>query len=454
MTALGLCILIALADHLIFPHVSVGILYIFPILLAACYLSPAQIIALSAACAFLREAYGGDPMAFASVPRLLMGFGAFAGVGLFVVGQMKNRHLTAETLQKINEYSRLRQEAQDEARALNESSPMAILTVNSYGEILRANAAAAELLETGEESLSGRHIGTYLPIIGDIVQAREVAALMRTTLESRAYRHSGEPFLAQMWVSTYQSISGPMLAAIVTDISEQLRDREEAGLEQLVTSSRIMARAVSHEIRNLCGAVALVHANLLKIPMLARNEDFQTLGELVQGLRKLAADELAPRPEPIVPDADLRAILEELRIILAPSVSEEHVELLWDIPKDLPHVRAEHHGLLQVFLNLAQNSFRALRTSNVKQIRISAHQVHDLVQVSLEDTGPGVPPAQQLFRPLLQQGATTGGGLGLYLSRAIVRGFGGEVRYASGAHGASFVVELRSALYYPGGADD
>lgn len=379
-----------------------------------------------------------------------MGFGAFSGVGLFVVGQMNSRRLVSDAIAKVDEETRLRREAEDEARALIESSPMAIFTVNSAGHILRANEAAHQLFETNGESLANRSISDYLPIIGNIVQARQVAALMRTTLEGRGYRHSGEPFSAQMWVSTFQSSTGPMLAAIVTDTSEELRDREEAGLEQLLSSSRIMARAVSHEIRNLCGAVALIYANLLKTPALARNEDFQALGELVHGLRKLAADELLPRPEPIVSDVDLKAILEELRIILAPSVADQNVELTWEVPPNLPHVRAERHGLLQVFLNLAQNAMRAMGKSPAKRFSISAKQKQDVVIVEVRDSGPGVAENQQLFRPLAQAG---GSGLGLYLSRAILRSFGGELQHVPGAGGACFSVELRAALYYRGGSD-
>ena len=70
-------------------------------------------------------------------------------------------------------------------------------------------------------------------------------------------------FLADVWFSTYRTSAGPRLAAMVVDTSEDLRNREELSLNQLLAGSRILVGAVSHEIRNVCGAIAMAHANLV-----------------------------------------------------------------------------------------------------------------------------------------------------------------------------------------------
>ena len=46
----------------------------------------------------------------------------------------------------------------------------------------------------------------------------------------------------------------------------------------MLASSRIMMAAVSHEVRNVCGAIALVHENLARSGKLKENKDFETLG--------------------------------------------------------------------------------------------------------------------------------------------------------------------------------
>jgi signal transduction histidine kinase len=63
-----------------------------------------------------------------------------------------------------------------------------------------------------------------------------------------------------------------------------------------------------------------------------------------------------------------------------------------------------------------------------------------LVVVRFRDTGPGVAHPEELFRPF-QPGAHSSG-LGLFVSRAIVRAHGGSLRYSPEAEGSCFAVEL------------
>ena len=93
----------------------------------------------------------------------------------------------------------------------------------------------------------------------------------------------------------------------------------------------------------------------------------------------------------------------------------------------MPLVRADRYGLIQVFLNLAKNSRRAMESAEVKKLSVSAAADGRTVVVRFEDTGTGVSSPEDLFRPF-QPGANSTG-LGLYVSRAIMRSFGGELLY-------------------------
>lgn len=112
----------------------------------------------------------------------------------------------------------------------------------------------------------------------------------------------------------------------------------------------------------------------------------------------------------------------------------------WEIEEDLPLVWADSYGLLQVFLNLARNSQRAMQACERKELTITAGAEEASVIIRFADTGVGVRAPQQLFRPF-QQGAD-GTGLGLYVSRAIVRSCGGELRYEPRLEGCCFAVVL------------
>ena len=228
-----------------------------------------------------------------------------------------------------------------------------------------------------------------------------------------------EVFLAGVWFSTYSTISGPRLAAIIVDLSEDLRNREDLSLNYLLKNTRILMSAVAHEIRNLSGAVLVVHKNLSRIKELESNEDFKALGSLIQSLERVSALELGSSTAQNGEAVELTSVLEEFRILIETSYHESEIEVLWDIQDSLPLVWADRYGLIQVFLNLAKNSHRAMTSTFKKQLRISAREGRGTVVVRFEDTGTGIAAPESLFRPFLRGAESTG--LGLYVSRTIMR---------------------------------
>jgi C4-dicarboxylate-specific signal transduction histidine kinase len=113
------------------------------------------------------------------------------------------------------------------------------------------------------------------------------------------------------------------------------------------------------------------------------------------------------------------------------------------VPEELPPVWADRHSLLQVLLNLIQNSERALDQAAAKRIDIDVSTGGSAVLLRVTDSGPGIGAAEKLFQPFQPGGQSTG--LGLFLSRAFVRSFHGELRHDPTVAGCSFVIELAVA---------
>jgi signal transduction histidine kinase len=296
--------------------------------------------------------------------------------------------------------------------------------------------------------LVGRSIRRYVPALGRVPFQGETPQAFRTEMQCRGEREHGDVFLANVFFSTYHTAAGPRLAALVVDASEDLREREEASLEQLMTGSRILVGAVSHEVRNVCGAITVIYENLVRGGALKGSKDFEALGDLVETLNKIASLELKQSASASQVDGiDLAETLDDLRIVLEPYCQEAGIELRWDIPREIPPVWADRHSLLQVLLNLTKNSERALEEADEKWIRISIAPGERVVSVRVTDSGPGIDAADTLFQPF-QKGAEATG-LGLYLSRAFVRSFRGDLRHDPSVKGCCFVIEL--AVATPGG---
>jgi len=160
----------------------------------------------------------------------------------------------------------------------------------------------------------------------------------------------------------------------------------------------------------------------------------------VRGLERIASFELHSRVQDAVEAVELKKVLDHLSIMIEPNWREMDGTVGWMLPETNPSVVADPHGLLQVFLNLAQNSLRAVLEGPVRNLEITALEGEQRVLVFFQDSGPGVEAPERLFQPF--QAGADGSGLGLYISRAIVRSYGGDLRFDPSARGCCFVVEL------------
>jgi two-component system sensor kinase FixL len=443
-----LIVAIAFADWRINAEVPVGFLYLLPIVLASPVLNRGQVALLGAACTVLAEAFDSIPWSpISGIPRDLLYLAAFAGMGLFVREVVDGRRAAVTHVDQLEGENQARRDAEEQLKVLVESSPIAILTMDANGSVLLANDAAHRLFEVPASSLYGSPITPYLPSLLNVPDLRTGQQSFRTVMQCKGYRQDGEVFIADVWFSTYRTSAGPRLAAMVVDASETLREREESGLHQLLVGSRVLVAAVSHEIRNVCGAIALVHENLARrgalSGTLSRDKDFEALGNLVLALERIAAVELRQTTNQAT-TVDLRSFLDELRIVTGPSFRESGIDAHWEIPSELPQVWADPHSLMQVFLNLTKNSERALAGTSAPWIWVRATVEEQRVSIALSDNGGGVRHPEQLFKPF--QKLAQAAGIGLYLSRALMRSFGGDLRYEPGEAGATFIVETASLI--------
>ncbi|QNI38003.1 ATP-binding protein [Edaphobacter albus] len=431
---------IAVLDLCLAKELPMGFLYLLPMLMVGRVFGPWSIGVVALLCTALTEIF--DAFAWnlrTGLPRDALYFVAFFCVGLFVYEANRNRQIVLGHLHEIELQRDARLAAEEQLRVLIESSPAAIITADADGCVLMANQAAHRMLSLAPLSLPGRSIHYYFPSLANISRRDSSHQLLRAVMQARGQRDDGEVFLADICFSTYQTGNGSRMAAMILDTSEDLRSREESSLHQILAGSRIVASALSHEIRNICGAIAVVYENFSRSGLLVQNKDFEALGNLVLALEKIADVDLRQSTDQVTA-VDLTSVLEDLRIVIAPSLREEGIASTWNLRPDLPPVWADRSSLLQVFLNLATNSIRALSNSSDKHLTIATVAEGHRILVEFTDSGGGVEYPERLFHPF-QQGAQATG-LGLYVSRAFMRSFGGELRYRPLPDSACFVIEL------------
>src|ERR1035441_284432 len=176
--------IVALVDWRTKAYVSLGFLYLFPIIFMAAFVPRWVVVLLAVGCAILAEVFSSLAP---SLVRLAFETLALAGSGLFVAELIRNRRLTLEGEAKL--------------KALVETSPAAIVTVDGRGFIELANRAAGELLAPRDGELVGTPIAAYLPELHHAVRWEE-APQFRASMQCQGHRGNGESFTADVWFST------------------------------------------------------------------------------------------------------------------------------------------------------------------------------------------------------------------------------------------------------------
>ena len=202
--------IVALVDWWTKPYVAFGFLYLFPIIFVAAFLPRWFVALLAAGCAVLAEVFSSlQP----SLVRLSFETLALAGCGLFFAELIRNRRLT------------MRAEAR--LKALVETSPAAIITVDERGFIELANRAAGDLMAPRDGKLVGAPIAAFLPELHHALRWEE-APQFRASMQCHGHRGDGESFTADVWFSTYKEGTSHKLAAIVAEVTEDTEETQQA----------------------------------------------------------------------------------------------------------------------------------------------------------------------------------------------------------------------------------
>ncbi len=206
------------------------------------------------------------------------------------------------------------------------------------------------------------------------------------------------------------------------------------------------------EVEALVDGVRLPSATALQ----SLREDVLRLGTLVDDLHLLALADLQSLPcHPA--DADAVQLVRDAMQRHAGLAADAGLTLGWGSePAGAIAVRWDAARIGQLLANLLQNSLRY--TDAPGRVELSLRQADGLVQLAIDDSAPGVAPAdlQRVFEPLYRADAARsrhsgGSGLGLAIAAAIAAAHGGRIAAsASALGGLRVVVELSVLAAAPG----
>ncbi len=214
-------------------------------------------------------------------------------------------------------------------------------------------------------------------------------------------------------------------------------NRMATELESLERLRRDLVANVSHELKTPIAALRAHLENLLdgvEEPrretlqvMLEQSERLTRLVEELLDLSRLESGGVTLTMEPVALTPLVRQVGREIQIARG-----EGVVFRNEVPGDLPPVRADRERLHQVLFNLLDNAFRF--TPPGGSVTVSAARVNALCEVTVDDTGPGIPEEhlpfvfERFYRVDSARSRGDGGtGIGLTIVRSVVEAHGGHI---------------------------
>lgn len=232
-----------------------------------------------------------------------------------------------------------------------------------------------------------------------------------------------------------------------TDTREKvIADQSRTMLELAEAANRaksLFLASMSHEIRTPIHAITGMGELLAESDLSEENREYVEIinraGEAllalvndILDLSKIEAGQLELDHRPM----SLRVVIGNAISMLANRARDKGLKLLWRADDAVPEwVLGDPDRLRQVLLNLTGN---AIKFTHSGEVRIEAYLQDQRLQVSISDTGIGIPESKQkvIFEPFTQSDVSTsrkygGTGLGLTICRQLVEKMGGVIRLES-----------------------
>lgn len=331
-----------------------------------------------------------------------------------------------------------------------------ILTADVERAVTWLNPAAAELLGADESAIVHRKLSEVLDVAPDARRAVETAV-------DQALQNGAVPFTAALTlpqgartvVGSAAGLSdgreGFGVVVTLRDLTELLEARRRLEFSERLAAVGTLAASVAHEVNNpLLVNLANLHLALVDLPPGASElkellQEAHAAGNRIATIVRELKSFAAPNRELSMP-VDVRGCIgSALRFTRGQWRDRLSVVLQLE---DVAAVQLAPVRFEQVLVNLIINAVQATRglPAPVLTLRTFTSPTGDVV-VTVEDTGPGVPPEfrSRIFDAFFTtKPAGVGTGLGLAVSSRIIEEAGGRFELAEGS-GAKFVITLPRA---------
>lgn len=221
--------------------------------------------------------------------------------------------------------------------------------------------------------------------------------------------------------------------------------------ERLAAIGQTVA-ALSHHIKNILQGLRS-GSEILKMGLRDGNDKLVQQGwriaeknqakiyDLVMDMLSFSKDRT-----PAIETIQLNDLVRDVLELVQPLAVERNIHLEANLAEDLPAVQVDPEGLHRALLNIVGNALDAVEERPEPKVTVGTRSAEEgWVRIIVLDNGVGIPQekVQEIFRPFVSSKGSKGTGLGLAVSRKILREHGGDILvHSQGGVGSRFTLRI------------
>jgi nitrogen fixation/metabolism regulation signal transduction histidine kinase len=314
---------------------------------------------------------------------------------------------------------------------------MGLIVVCQDGTVKFSNRAIERMAESGH--IDNLHTFDKLkPGLGSII--RQMSPNSKELVKVVLYN---EVVQLSIRCSVFRMKNDPYRIISFQDIKYEIEKNEAEAWQKLI-------RILTHEIMNSVSPITLTSSGIIQLlekdgmPRNPAEIDPAALNNVLSGLQAIRKrskglasfvenyNAINHLPQPVMSLIAVSGLFSHIEMLMKEEFQGNNVvfESLVAPPSLVLH--ADERLVGQILINLLRNALQAMDSIRDKHIRMSAFQMDDQVRISVTDNGRGIPPEllDSVFVPFYTT-RNEGSGIGLSLSREIMKLHGGGIRVHS-----------------------
>jgi nitrogen fixation/metabolism regulation signal transduction histidine kinase len=326
---------------------------------------------------------------------------------------------------------------------------IALVCFNNSGKVFLFNQAAAVLFRKAKveslESLKSIHPTLHQLMVILRAGQREVIRVNR----------EGELLQLSVHVTEFRVRKEKFKLVSLQNIRHELEEQELDSWQKLI-------RVLTHEIMNSVTPVSSLSSAINEmltdeegrrraLRTLSRDDlddmysSLETIEERSRGLLSFVADykNLTRLPQPVFEDIAVEFLLNHMHRLFSKDMASENINYLVQVPAHQMSICADSRMIQQVLINLIKNAMEAVKEREEKSITLSADSRNEKVIIRVRDNGKGIgeEDIEKVFIPFYTT-KKKGSGIGLSLSKQIMRLHKGSIHFQSDDSGTVFNIEF------------